>query len=107
MDKLRKALGWLYFSIGLMLLLFVVLSWKDTPSINMTARVQTILIAVLTGGLVYGTAGLSLLRNFKYSTWICLPLAVLSLFYFPFGTITGGCYVWYFWKFVYRRPNAT
>ncbi|HET7833076.1 MAG TPA: hypothetical protein VFK88_08950 [Gallionella sp.] len=106
MDKLRKALGWLYFSIGLMLLLFVVLSWKDTPSSNMAAA-QTVFRPVLIGGLVYGAAGLSLLRNFKYSVWICLPLAVLSLFYFPFGTITGACYLWYYWKFVYRRTEST
>lgn len=107
MDKLRKTLGWLYCSIGLMLALFAVLSWKDTPSINMTAQVQTMFGAVLIAALVYGAAGLSLLLNFKYSSWICLPFAVLSLFYFPFGTITGACYLWYYWKFVYRRPNAT
>ncbi len=103
MDRLRKTLGWLYVSIGLMLALFVVLSWKDTPSIKLTTEVQTLFGSVLIGALIYGAAGLSLLLNFKYSSWICLPLAVLSLFYFPFGTITGGCYLWYFWKFVYKQ----
>jgi len=103
MDKLRKSLGWLYCSIGLMLLLFAILSWKDTPDANLTAQIQAMFIKVLFAALVYGAAGLSLLRNASYSPWICLPLALLSLLYFPFGTVTGAPYLWYYWKFIYRR----
>ena len=85
------------------LLLMLVLSWQHISSAKLTAQFQPHFGWILIVTLIYGAAGLSLLMNSRYSFWICLPFSIVSLFYFPFGTASGGYYLWYFWKYIHKR----
>lgn len=103
MNKHRKILGWMFSTACLLLLLMLALSWQHTAAINLPGQFQPHFGWILVVALIYGAAGLSLLMNSRYSFWICLPFSIISLFSFPFGTATGGYYLWYFWKFVHKR----
>jgi len=105
MNKHRVILGWLYFAIALLIAVVVVFALKNyfgnagTPQSGLIIRSALIVAALFAG------AGLSLLVDSRFSTWICLPFSALILFSFPIGTLLGGYYFWYYWKYLYKRSN--
>lgn len=50
-------------------------------------------------------AGYSLLRDFAWAHWLCLPFSIFMLRSFPVGTVLGAYYLWYY--FAIKRPAQT
>jgi len=105
MNKHRVILGWLFFSIALLISVAVIFTLKNYFGNAGTARSEHIVRIALIVATLFAAAGLSLLIDFRYSTWICLPFSVLILFSFPVGTFMGGYYIWYYWRHLYKRIN--
>jgi hypothetical protein len=103
MDKHRKIIGWVFFGWGFFLCLVLLLSWRNTPSLEVTAQLRSMYWGGIAGGLLYCAAGYLLLANSARASWVCLPVAVLSLFAFPIGTAMGAYYIWYFWQLRYAQ----
>lgn len=102
-DKHRVIIGWLYEAMAMLLAVFVAYVWKRAMSPESPpGEAQIILYAIVVAAL-FAVLGLTLLLKFKRSYWACLPFSVMMLIYFPVGTALGGYYIWYFWKFHYRK----
>lgn len=99
----RILIGWLYVGIAMLLAVFVVFVWKKAFSIEAATYTQEVIRYTLAIAALYCAVGLTLLLDYRHSTWICLPFSVALLVYFPIGTVLGGYYLWYFWKYIYRR----
>lgn len=54
--------------------------------------------------LLFIVAGFMLASNRRYTSWLAMPCAALSLFVFPIGTIIAVYYLWWFFKFDRIRP---
>lgn len=54
--------------------------------------------------LLFIVAGFMLASNRRYTSWIAMPCAALSLFVFPIGTIVAAYYLWWFFKYDRTRP---
>ena len=55
--------------------------------------VATLVLAVLTI-----VAGWGLLRMASWARWLAIALAIISLLFFPIGTIIGAIIIWYLLK---------
>ena len=51
-------------------------------------------------------AGYALLKNLRWSHWLNLPLAVVSLSNIPLGTLIGAYYLWYYFKHEWKRTET-
>ncbi len=103
MDKHRIILGWLFLAVAALVSVVIVFALNnhfgnaETPQIGLTIKAAMAVAALFVG------AGISLLVDFRYTAWICLPFSLLILFSFPVGTALGGYYLWYHWTRQYRR----
>jgi hypothetical protein len=103
MNRHRVILGWLFFAVAVLISVAVVFTLRnyfgnaDTPQAGHIVKVA-LLVAAL-----FALSGLSLLIDFRYAAWICLPFSVLILFSFPIGTLLGAYYGWYHWRRFYAR----
>jgi hypothetical protein len=99
----RILIGWLNVGIAMLLAVFVVFVWKKAFGIEAATHTQGVIKYTLLVAMLFFAVGLSLLLDYRRSAWICLPFSVALLIYFPIGTVLGGYYLWYFWKYIYRR----
>lgn len=98
MDKHRKIIGNIYFGFGVILLVLLALTLKNSPEDIEQELENPLYRYILIGTLPFLAAGVSLLGNFRRAHWVCLPVSILFLFAFPVGTVIGGYYLWFFWK---------
>ena len=49
-------------------------------------------------GLALVFAGWGLLRMKQWARWLAFVLAIISLFFFPIGTVVGALIIWYLLK---------
>jgi NADH:ubiquinone oxidoreductase subunit K len=103
LDKHRVIIGWLFEAVTMLLAVFIAFTWKKAFGQDGTFQEQqTVFYAVVIAAL-FLAVGLTLLLNWRNSHWVCLPLSLMMLIYFPIGTALGGYYLWYFWKFIYKQ----
>ncbi len=105
MQKHRVIIGWLFEAVAMLLAVFLVFSWKKGFGAGADAHTQYVMEYALLVAVAYCAVGLTLLFDYKHSKWVCLPFSVVMLAYIPMGTLLGGYYLWYFWKFVYKREK--
>lgn len=103
MEKHRIILGWLYEAMAMLLAVFITFAWRRVFSPDAPAGEANIIIYAIAVAALFFALGLTLIRNYRRSHWMCLPFSVALLVYFPVGTALGGYYIWYFWKFLYKR----
>lgn len=98
MKRHRVILGWLFFGMAMLVAVALVFAWRGhfgdpaSPPVAHTLKVATL------AATLFALAGLSLLLDWRRAHWLCLPVAVTSLFYLPLGTLLGGYYLWFFWQ---------
>lgn len=103
MNRHRVILGWLFFGMAMLVAVALVFAWRGhfgdpaAPAIAHTLR-----LTMLTAAL-FALSGLSLLLDWRHAHWLCLPMALAALFYFPLGTLLGGYYLWFFWQQIRAR----
>lgn len=105
MNKHRIILGWLFFGIAILIAVVLVFASKNYFGNVGTAQYEWVTRMALVEAALFAAAGLSLLVEYRFSKWLCLPLSLVSLFSIPVGTVLGGYYLWYFWKYLYKRSN--
>lgn len=103
----RILIGWLNVGIAMLLAVLVVFVWKKAFGIEAATHTQDIIKYSLLVAALFCAAGLSLLLEYRRAAWICLPFSVALLIYFPIGTVLGGYYLWYFWKFDFNKTKPT
>ncbi|MDO8988850.1 MAG: hypothetical protein Q7U91_04385 [Sideroxyarcus sp.] len=106
MDKHRVIIGWLFEAVTMLLAVFVTFAWEKAFGTDGTPQKQQVVIYAVVIAALFLAVGLTLLLNYRNSHWVCLPFSVMMLVYVPLGTALGGYYLWYFWKFVYRRGKS-
>ena len=106
MDKHRVIIGWLFQAVTMLLAVFVTFVWKKAFGTDGTPQEQQIVFYAVVIAALFLAVGLTLLLNYRNSHWVCLPFSVMMLFYVPIGTVQGGYYLWYFWKFIYKREKS-
>lgn len=109
MEKHRIIIGWLYEAIAMLLAVFITFAWKRVFSPDAPAGEAQIIIYTIAVAALFFALGLTLIRNYRRSHWMCLPFSVGMLVYSIgiefslIGIAVGGYYIWYFWKFLYKR----
>ncbi|MEQ1914822.1 MAG: hypothetical protein HOP24_05575 [Sideroxydans sp.] len=103
MNKHRIILGWLFLGLAALIAVVIVFASKNYFGNANAEQYAWITRTALLEAALFTAAGLSLLIDFRFSKWLCLPLALISLFSFPVGTFLGVYYLWYFWA--YLRPH--
>jgi ABC-type transport system involved in cytochrome c biogenesis permease subunit len=103
LDKHRVIIGWLFEAVTMFLAVFVAFTWKKAFGSEGSFQEQQAVIYAVTVAVLFLAVGLTLLLNYRRAYWVCLPFSVMMLVYFPLGTALGGYYLWYFWKFIYKR----
>ena len=99
----RILLGWLFVGIAMLLAVFLVFTWKKAFNVEDATHTQDVLRYTVIVALMFFSVGLALLLEFRYAAWVCLPFSLFLLIYFPIGTLLGGYYLWYFWRYVFRQ----
>ena len=90
----------------MLLAVFVTFAWKKAFGSDADLQAQEIIKYAVAVAVLFCAVGFTLILDYRYSDWICFPLSVASLFYFPLGTALGGYYLWYFWRYVYKREEG-
>lgn len=91
MDKHRKIIGNIYFGLGVILLVLLALTWKNSSEdIELTVG-NSFYLSFPFATIPFLAAGVALLGNFRRAHRVCLPVSILFLFSFPIGTIFGSC----------------
>ncbi len=103
MNRHRIILGWLFFAVAVLISVVVVFTLRNYFGNAGTPQAEHIVRVALLVAALFALAGLSLLIDFRYATWICLPFSAVILFSFPVGTILGVYYGWYHWQRYYAR----
>lgn len=103
MDKHRVIIGWLFASIAMFITVFVVFTWKRAFGVDAVPHAQEVVKNAVVVALLFAVVASMLLLKYRHSAWLCLPFSVSLLFYFPVGTVLGGYYLWYFWRYVYKQ----
>ena len=106
MNRHRVILGWLFFGVALLVSVLVIFALRNYFGNAEAEQTKTIIKAAMVVAALFCAAGLSLLFDSRFSTWICLPFSALILFSFPIGTLLGGYYFWYYWKYLYKLNNG-
>lgn len=107
MDKHRVIIGWLFESMAMLLAVFIAYVWKRAMSPEAPAGEAQVIFYAIAVAVLFALVGLTLLMRYRNAHWVCLPFSLVILFYFPLGTALGGYYLWYFWKFLYRKRDET
>lgn len=105
MERHRVIIGWLFEAMTMLLAVFVAFAWKKAFGDGGSAHDQNIVIYAIAVAGLFLTVGLTLILNYRHAAWICLPFSVALLIYIPIGTALGGYYIWYFYRFVYKREK--
>jgi uncharacterized membrane protein YesL len=106
MNKHRVTIGWLFVGVAMLLAVFLVFAWNKSAAAVDVSHARTVLWLALAVALLFCAVGVTLLLDYRYSVWICLPFSLAILFSPPLGTMLGAYYLWYFWKFVYKpKPD--
>ena len=87
----------------MLLAVFITFIWEHTFSTEGTPQEQQMAYYAIAVAALFLVVALTLILNYRHAAWICVPFSVAMLIYFPLGTALGGYYLWYFWKFVYKR----
>lgn len=103
MDKHRIILGWLFVAMTMLLAVFVAFAWKKAFGADGSPHEQQVVIYAIAIAALFLIVGFTLILNYRHAAWICVPFSVVLLAYIPLGTALGGYYLWYFWRFVYKR----
>lgn len=103
MERHRVIIGWLFEAVTMLLAVFVAFTWKKAFGAEGTLLEQQTVIYAVVVAVLFLAVGFTMILNFRHAVWVCLPLSVMSLIYFPIGTALGGYYLWYFWKYIYKR----
>lgn len=103
MDRHRIIIGWLFEAVTMLLAVFIAFAWKKAFGTDGTGQEQYLVFYAIAVAALFLAVGLTLILNYRYSHWMCLPLSVAMLIYFPIGTALGGYYIWYFWKFIWSN----
>ncbi|MFZ2161651.1 MAG: hypothetical protein WAW02_05485 [Sideroxyarcus sp.] len=106
MERHRVIIGWLFEAVTMLLAVFVTFAWKKAFGSEGTPQEQYIVFFAIAVAALFLIVGLTLILNYRHAAWICVPFSVVMLFYVPIGTALGGYYLWYFWKFVYKREKS-
>jgi len=98
MNTHKRIIGilWIVTALILAVLLLLTLDRLSPPAI--TAAILLFVVQLL--------AGYALLKNFRWSHWLNLPLAVVSLSNVPVGTAIGLYYLWYYFKHEWQRSET-
>jgi NADH:ubiquinone oxidoreductase subunit K len=107
LDKHRVVIGWLFEAMTMLLAVFIAFTWKKAFGAEGSPQEQQIILYAVTIAVLFLAVGLTLLLNYRYAAWICVPFSVVMLIYFPIGTALGSYYLWYFWKFIYIPKKPT
>jgi hypothetical protein len=105
LERHRIIIGWLFVSVTMLLAVIVAFTWKKAFGTDADLQAQETIKSAVSVAVLFCGVGLTLILNYRYSAWVCLPLSVASLIYFPLGTALGGYYIWYFWRFIYMRED--
>jgi hypothetical protein len=106
MDKHRVIIGWLFASVAMFITVFVVFTWKRAFGVDAVPHTQEVVKNAVAVAVLFSAVASALLLKYRYSAWLCLPVSVTLLFYFPMGTILGAYYLWYFWRYVYKAKSS-
>jgi NADH:ubiquinone oxidoreductase subunit K len=106
LERHRVIIGWLFEAVTMLLAVFVTFAWKKAFGTDGTPQEQQIVFFAIAVAALFLIVGLTLILNYRHAAWICVPFSVVMLFYVPIGTALGGYYLWYFWKFVYKRGKS-
>jgi hypothetical protein len=90
--KHKKIIGNVYFGLGVILTVTVIVSWQNDPGSSSPYLQMLVFI------FPFLLAGYSLIAKKAWSRWVCLPVSILFVFTFPVGTVIGGYYLWFFWQ---------
>jgi hypothetical protein len=102
LEKHRVIIGWLFAAVAMLLAVFLVFSWKRAVAVDAVPHAQETIRHTLIVAVIFASAASALLIKYRYSAWICLPFSATLIFYFPIGTLLGGYYLWYFWRYLYK-----
>ena len=89
----------------MLLAVFIAFTWKKAFGTDGTPHEQYMVFYAIAVAALFLAVGLTLILNYRHAAWICVPFSVAMLIYVPIGTALGGYYLWYFWKFIYRREQ--
>jgi NADH:ubiquinone oxidoreductase subunit K len=103
LDKHRVIIGWLFEAVTMLLAVFIAFTWKKAFGTGGTPQEQQMVFYAIAVALLFVAVGLSLILNYRHAAWICVPFSVAMLIYVPIGTVLGGYYLWYFWRFIYKH----
>lgn len=106
MNKHRIIIGWLFVAMTMLLAVFLTFIWEHTFGPEGTPQQQQMAYYAIVVAALFLVVALTLILNYRHAAWICVPFSVAMLIYFPIGTVLGGYYLWYFWKFVYRKEKG-
>lgn len=106
MHKHRVIIGWLFATVAMLITVFVVFTWKKAFGGDGTPHAQEVIEYALAVAVLFCAVASTLLLDYRHSAWICLPFSVVLLIYFPIGTALGGYYLWYFWRYIYKREES-
>jgi drug/metabolite transporter (DMT)-like permease len=98
MNTHKRIIGTLWIVTALILAVLLLLTLDRLSSQVITLAFLLCVVQLL--------AGYSLLKNLRWSHWLNLPLAVVSLSNIPLGTFIGAYYLWYYFKHEWRRPEV-
>lgn len=105
MDKHRVIIGWLFEAMTMLLAVLITFIWKKAFGTDGTPQEQYMVFYAIGVAALFLAVGLTLILNYRHAAWICVPFSVVMLFYVPIGTALGGYYLWFFWKYIYKRES--
>jgi len=93
--------------VGVILcLLVIILFQRNTPFSQLPGPGQFSLIASSISGIMQIAAGYALLKNHRWAHKISIPVSLLLLIAFPFGTLLGLYYLWFRFLSKSRKKEA-
>lgn len=90
----------------MLLAVFIAFIWKKAFGSEGTIQEQQFVFYAVGVAVLFLAVGLTLILNYRHAAWICVPFSVVMLIYFPIGTALGGYYLWYFWRYIYKREES-
>jgi len=85
-----------FLMVGVLLcLLVIVLSTQTGPFSELPSSGKFTLIASTFSGVMQITAGYALLKGYRWAHRVSVPVSLLLLAAYPFGTALGLYYLWF------------
>jgi NADH:ubiquinone oxidoreductase subunit K len=106
LEKHRVIIGWLFEAVTMLLAVFIAFTLKKAFGTDGTPQEQQLVVYAIAVAALFLAVGLTLILNYRHAAWICVPFSVAMLIYVPIGTALGAYYLWYFWKYIYKRENG-